>query len=152
MRLVERAVRWLVPTVRGFDRLDERSRRTMFFAHQEARDRGGRTIEPEHLLLGLLKDQPDILSSSSNPSIDLDRLISELRASVARAERAPKEAEIPFSRRTKDVLRKWMEQAGAHAHVRPEHLVPALLADDRIAQVLGAYGVTASDIRHVESG
>jgi ATP-dependent Clp protease ATP-binding subunit ClpA len=148
MGLLERAIRWLVPAAGGFDRLDERSRRTLFFAHQAVIDLGGRTIEPEHLLLGLLKDQPEILSSSSNRSIDLDRLISELRGSVARTERVPKEAEIPFSRRTKHVLRKWMEQAGAHAHVRPEHLVLALLGeDDRIAQVLETHGVMALNVR-----
>src|SRR5688572_19522110 len=38
-----------------FERYDENARRALFFARFEASQLGSRSIEPEHLLLGLLR-------------------------------------------------------------------------------------------------
>jgi ATP-dependent Clp protease ATP-binding subunit ClpC len=39
-----------------FERFDEPARRTLFFARYEATKLGARSIETEHMLLGLIRD------------------------------------------------------------------------------------------------
>ena len=44
-----------------FERYTERARRVIFFARYEATQFGSRTIESEHFLLGLLREDNDLL-------------------------------------------------------------------------------------------
>jgi ATP-dependent Clp protease ATP-binding subunit ClpC len=44
-----------------FERYTEGARRVIFFARFEASQYGGPTIDPEHMLLGLLREYPSLL-------------------------------------------------------------------------------------------
>jgi ATP-dependent Clp protease ATP-binding subunit ClpC len=113
-----------------FERFTEPARRTLFFARYEASELGGRTIEPEHLLLGLIRDGEGRL---------LDLPLADIRSDMIRAaEGRPKVAtsvEIPFSPATKQALVRAAEEADrfGHGHIGPEHLWLALLRDESVA-------------------
>jgi ATP-dependent Clp protease ATP-binding subunit ClpC len=83
-----------------FERYSERARRVLFFARYELSVLGGETIDPAHLLLGLLRDskETDRLFASRNiPPAEL-RLKIEQR--VTRGARFPTSVEIPFAAAT----------------------------------------------------
>ena len=44
-----------------FERFTERARRCIYFARQSASEYGSQTIETEHLLLGLLRGDADVI-------------------------------------------------------------------------------------------
>jgi len=45
-----------------FERYDEAARRALFFARYEASQLGSISIEPEHILLGLLRENKSVVS------------------------------------------------------------------------------------------
>ena len=48
-----------------FERYTEKARRVIFFARYEASQAGTPQIEPVHLLLGILREDPDLMSRGS---------------------------------------------------------------------------------------
>ena len=44
-----------------FESFTERAKRVVFFARYEAKNRRARAIEPEHLLLGLLREDAELV-------------------------------------------------------------------------------------------
>jgi ATP-dependent Clp protease ATP-binding subunit ClpA len=133
-----------------FDIYDFASRRALFFARRAVSEFGGHSLKPEHLLLGLLEEKPEVVSSVLNPAASIERLIYQLRASVTEAERVFESVEVPFSEITQQVLRKSLDEAGgAEARVvRPEHLLLGLLGEGAgAAIILSAHGVSASEVR-----
>jgi ATP-dependent Clp protease ATP-binding subunit ClpC len=52
-----------------FERYTERARRAVFFARYEASQHGSANIEPEHLLLGLLREKFLLFGNQLHPSI-----------------------------------------------------------------------------------
>ena len=49
-----------------FERYTEKARRVIFFARYEASQAGTPTIEPEHLLLGIIREDPELMSRCSS--------------------------------------------------------------------------------------
>ncbi len=133
-----------------FERYSERARRVLFFARYELSELGGETIDPAHVLLGLLRDRgTDRLFASRNiPPAEL-RLTIEQR--VPRGSRFPTSVEVPFAGATKRVLNFAAEEADRllQHHVEPEHLLLALLRenDPVAAASLIAYRMDLDDIR-----
>ena len=61
-----------------FERYTERAKRAIYFARHEASQIGGDSIEPEHLLLGLLRELPAEVSSRLH--ISIERVRSEVQS------------------------------------------------------------------------
>lgn len=134
-----------------FDRYSERARRVLFFARYELSQLGGETIDPAHLLLGLLRDSKgtDRLFANRNiPPADL-RLMIEQR--VRRGAKFPTSVEVPFAQATQRILTFATEEADRllERTIEPEHLLLALLREnDPIAAAsLIAYGLGLDDTR-----
>ena len=134
-----------------FERYSERARRVLFFARYELSVLGGETIDPAHLLLGLLRDskETDRLFASRNiPPAEL-RLKIEQR--VTRGARFPTSVEIPFAAATIRVLHFAAEEADRllQQTIESEHLLLALLREDDpvAAASLIAYGIGLDDTR-----
>ena len=134
-----------------FDRYSERARRVLFFSRYELGQLGGATIEPAHLLLGLLRDSKGthrLFASRNIPPADL-RLTIEQR--LTRGETVPTSVEIPFAAATKRVLHFAVEEADRllHHNIEPEHLLLALLRenDPVAAASLIAYGISLDGAR-----
>ena len=61
-----------------FERYTEKARRIIFFARYEAAQVGASNIEPEHLLLGLLRESRELIT----PPANLDDLVDDLRTAM----------------------------------------------------------------------
>src|SRR6185436_10625240 len=115
-----------------FERYTESARRALFFARYESSQLGSLSIEPEHLLLGLIRDGrvARILQT-----IPLEQLREEVKSRVAFHEEISTSVEIPFGNGAKSVLELAALEADElrHAHIGCEHLLLGLLRDDRTA-------------------
>lgn len=133
-----------------FERFTESARRALFFARYEVTQLGGVTIEPEHLVLGVLRDSPQAVArfSRGGESAIRQALVDALGE---RGETVPTSVEIPFSRACKSALEQTRIEADAAKNrwIHAEHIVLGVLAatDGAAARVLRDAGVTAAAIR-----
>jgi len=114
-----------------FERYDEPARRVLFFSRFEASQLGSRSIESEHLLLGLIRERNGLARPilGALPLLDIRK---ELEERAPSHEKLPESVEIPFSAETKRVLHFAAEEADqiGHRHIGPEHLLLGLLRDE----------------------
>lgn len=135
-----------------FERYTEAARRALFFARYELSALGGATIQPEHLLLGLLRDSKTkagaMLSECSVPLADLRQ---QLEAHAGGGDRFATSIEVPFSPSAKRVLNFAAEEADRLLHyaIEPHHLLLALMRepDSFAATSLTQYGLTLNGVR-----
>jgi ATP-dependent Clp protease ATP-binding subunit ClpC len=115
-----------------FDRYSERARRVLFFSRYEPGQLGGSTIEPAHVLLGLLRDSKGIHRLFANRDIPLAELRLKIEQRVAGGEKLPTSVEIPFAEATKRVLNFAVEEADRllHHNIEPQHLSLGLLREN----------------------
>ncbi len=118
-----------------FERYNEPARRSLFFARYEASVLGDQAIETHHLLLGLLKEQDDLVTNLLAARRVTGGAIRHLVYERAGLGKAPigTSVEIPFSTDAKHVLQHAFEEANIllHAHIGPEHLLLGLLGLER---------------------
>ena len=132
-----------------FERYDEPARRTLFFARFEASKLGVRSIETEHLLLGLMREPrgPAGRLLLTLPLTDLRKELEKNRTD----ERIETSVEIPFSPETKRVLQHACDEADGltHRHIGPEHLLLGLMKEPntRAATTLARYGMQLDGAR-----
>ena len=125
-----------------FERYTERARRVLFFARWEVSTRGGTAIEPEHVLLGLLRESKGSLDHLfAHHDIPLSELRQHLEGQAKGSQRVSESVEIPFAMASKRVLNYAAQEADRlrHATIEPEHLLLALLHEDD--------GVAAASLR-----
>jgi ATP-dependent Clp protease ATP-binding subunit ClpA len=136
-----------------FERYTEKARRVIFFARYEASQLGSPFIETEHVLLGILREAPDLqvrfLSGADGaPAEAIRRRIVELTASRSRVSTSE---DLPLSHESKRVLAFAGEECGRlnHPHIGPEHLFLGLLREEKClaADVLHERGVRLSQVR-----
>jgi hypothetical protein len=112
-----------------FERFTEKARRVIFFARFEASQYGSPYIETEYLLLGLLREDPTLLSrfvGSSTIAVDIR---TEIERQITRRERISTSVEMPLTDECKKVLTFASEEADRlrHRHVGTEHLLVGML-------------------------
>ena len=135
-----------------FERYSERARRVLFFARYEARQRGSATVEPEHLLLGLVREGNGLAGRVfARAHLALADLRREVEArSVVRTPTALT-VEVPFSDVTRRALDHALDEAGRLGQdaIGAEHLLLGLLREERTlaAQILGERGVRVDAVR-----
>jgi ATP-dependent Clp protease ATP-binding subunit ClpC len=132
-----------------FERYTESARRALFFSRYEASELGRRSIETEHLLLGLLRAGKGVTS----------RLFTDAKVSYepvretfeAGGEKIPTSVEIPFSDETKRILDHTAEEADRlrHSYIGTEHLLLGLLHEDQsiAGGILSSYGMRLEAVR-----
>lgn len=132
-----------------FERFNERSRRSLFYARVAAGE-GGTPIEPEHLVLGILRTDPDVIMQFTRPGTAMETVREHLGHvhSTVMGERA---YHAPFSDRMKRVLdhaRVEADEAGNRA-ICPEHLLLAVMVKGKgeVPRTLHDLGVDISEIR-----
>ena len=135
-----------------FERYTEKARRTIFYARFEASQFASPKIEPEHLLLGLLREDKVRLHLYL-PSFDSAEAISaqiEARTPPA-AEKASSSVDLPLSNPSKRVLAYAAEEANrlGHKHIGPEHLFLGLLREEEgfAVQILRQRGADLNRVR-----
>jgi enamine deaminase RidA (YjgF/YER057c/UK114 family) len=133
-----------------FERYTETARRALFFARYEASEFGSRSIEAEHLLLGLLRDAAPV-RLLSRQNVPVEALRKSIGERFTLREKVPTSVEIPFSAETKRILQQAAAEADhlGHPEISEGHLLLAILheKDSMAASVLAAHGVRAETVR-----
>src|SRR5688572_19855923 len=135
-----------------FERYTERARRVLFFARYEASQLGSISIETEHLLLGLLREDKGLTSRIfARSHLSLENIRNEIEGRTVLREMVSTSIEIPFSAETKRVLQFAAEEADRllHNHIGTEHLLLGLLREERsiAAQILTGNGLALATVR-----
>ena len=134
-----------------FERYTEKARRVVFFARYEASEFGAPSIETEHLLLGLLRED-DALANRFLPSIDSVKSIRQrIRAVTPARPKISTSVDLPLSHESKRVLAYAAEEADKlkHKHIGTEHLLLALLREEKslAATLLRERGLSLERVR-----
>lgn len=114
-----------------FERYTERARRVIFFARYETSMLGGTTIESEHFLLGLLREETNLLQQLlQRPDIQ-DEMRARIKARITTREKVPTTADLPLSEECKRILKYSEEEAGRlnHRSIATEHLLLGVLRE-----------------------
>jgi hypothetical protein len=136
-----------------FELYNELARRSLFFARYEASALGTRTIETEHLLLGILRERdPLIAHLLRTANTTPDALRQTIHARIGQSG-SPLDTsiEIPFSKDAKLVLNYTAEEARRllHDYIGCEHLLLGLLRLERglAWDILRDHGLSLTPIR-----
>ncbi len=135
-----------------FERYTEKARRVIFFARYEASQFGATAIEPEHVLLGLLREDKTLTArflARAHASLDVIR--REIEGRVPHREKIPSSVELPLAPETKRVLHYAHEESDRlqHRHIGTEHLLLGLVREGEgiAAGVLESLGVSLDKVR-----
>ena len=124
------------------ERFTERARHAVVRAIEEARSRRHAAVEPEHLLLALIRSDvidPRVVRSAG---LRLDPLKAEVDRAIAAIPSNADGGEPAFSPALKNVLASAFEGQEAGAPIGTDHLLLGLHADERTpaARILRASG------------
>ena len=146
-----------------FERYTEKARRVIFFSRYEASQFGASQIEPEHILLGVIREDKKLAArffEQTNAGVESIRKEIEGRATMR--DRISTEIDLPLSDGAKRAISFAAEESDrlGNRHIGTEHLLLGLLREENsiAAEVLYARGLRLSDVRqdlarqvHVES-
>ena len=118
-----------------FERYTERSRRVIFFARYEALQYGSPMISPEHILLGLMREDKTISSRflPFRTSLSVDSVRREVEERIVLRDRIPQSAELHLAPETKKILFYANEESRhlKNRHIGPEHLLLGIVREER---------------------
>lgn len=136
-----------------FERYTEKARRVVFFARYEALQYGSRVISPEHILLGLMREDKS-LSAKFFPfrhNLTVDTIRREVEERIILRERIPQSAELHLSPETKKILALTKEESErlGNRQIGGEHILLGILREDNsiASEILYQYGVRLHAVR-----
>ena len=136
-----------------FERYTEKARRVIFFARYEALQYGSQVISPEHILLGLMREDKTI-SARFFPfrnGLTVEAIRREVEERIVLRERIPQSAELHLAPETKRILAYANEESQRlkNRHIGPEHLLLGLVREERsiAAEILFHFGLRLQDVR-----
>jgi heme-degrading monooxygenase HmoA len=134
-----------------FERYSESARRALFFARYAVTQLGGVTIEPEHVVLGVLQGSPKALLRFTRGAEDAEAMRARLEVAAEQPKRVSSSAEIPFSADTKAVLEHTPLEADGlkNRWILPEHLILCVMVktDGTATRALREAGVDPNALR-----
>ncbi len=124
-----------------FERFTERARRTIFFARYEASQFGSPWIETEHLLLGLLREEPVLAAMAA-----VDAMRERLERETVSGKKTPVSQDLPLSHECKRALAYGAEESERlrHRYITGLHLALGLLReqDTKASRLMAESGIT----------
>ena len=133
-----------------FERYTEKARRTIFFARYEASQYGSLSIETEHLLLGLLREN-HALSRYRRPDSSAESIRRRIEKEIKFHEKISIAEDLPLSPECKRALAYGIEEAERlnHASIATDHLLVGLLREEKCfaAKILKEEGVEIQGVR-----
>jgi ATP-dependent Clp protease ATP-binding subunit ClpA len=128
-----------------FGRYTEGARRVIFFARYEAGIAGAGSIGPEHLVLGLVREDKPLWRKIAGPEFN-STLAIELRGTLRKAEMSePASVDMPVSGPAKAALGEAELEAASAKSIETRHLLLGLLkngADHPVFEILKQHGIT----------
>ncbi len=136
-----------------FERYTEKARRVIFFARYEALQYGSLVISPEHILLGLMREDKT-MSARFFPfrsSLTVDAIRREVESRIVLREKMPQSAELHLAPETKRILafaREESERLRSRT-IGTEHLLLGLLREDTsiASEILYGQGLRLQGVR-----
>lgn len=134
-----------------FERFTEKARRSVFFARHEAASCGSPSIEVEHFLLGVLREDKDLALRLFGSESNIERLRERIASEQPAREKISVSVDLPMSPRA----RRAIAYAGQESerlrqkHIAVAHLLLGLIHDEDTlaARVLREFGVTDQRVR-----
>jgi ATP-dependent Clp protease ATP-binding subunit ClpA len=134
-----------------FERYTERARRVIFFARYESSQFGSTTIESEHFLLGLLREDKNLTSRFLRDASSIESIRKEIEGRSTIREKVSTSIDMPLSEACKRILAHANEEAERlkHSHIGTEHLLLGILREEGClaAQILHERGLRFATIR-----
>ena len=136
-----------------FDRFNDRAKRVLALAQDEAIRMNHNYIGTEHLLLGLIREGEGVAAQVLHAlNVDLSKVRTAVEFIVGRGDATTSPSEITMSPRTKRVLELAVDEARklGHSHVGTEHLLLGLAREgEGIASgVLESLGISMQWVQH----
>ena len=134
-----------------FERYTERARRVIFFSRYEASNFGSKTIETEHFLLGLIREDKNLTNRFLRNSSRIESIRGEIEGRVTMREKISTSIDLPLSDECKRILAYANEEAERlnHRHIGTEHLLLGILREEKCiaAEILHERGLRLIAIR-----
>src|SRR5213075_1238893 len=135
-----------------FERYTEKARRVIFFARYEASQFGAPAIEPEHLLLGLMREDKTLTGRFfPRAQVSIESIRKEIEGRTLLRDKISTSVELPLAPETKRVLAFAHEESDRlqHRHIGTEHLLLGLLREERsmAAEILYERGLRLNAVR-----
>src|SRR5256712_6449922 len=136
-----------------FDRFNDRAKRVLALAQDEATRFNYNYIGVEHLLLGLIREGEGVAARALDSlGVDLSKVRTAVDFMVGRGKSTTSPSEITLHPRTKKVVELAIDEARklGHSHVGTEHLLLGLVREGEsdAAGVLQSLGVPVEKVRH----
>jgi ATP-dependent Clp protease ATP-binding subunit ClpA len=136
-----------------FDRFNDRAKRVLALAQDEAIRFNHNYIGVEHLLLGLIREGEGVAARALNSlGVDLSKARTSVEFIIGRGDSTTSPSEITLSPRTKKVIELAIDEARklGHGHVGTEHLLLGIVREGESigAGVLQSQGVQLEQVRH----
>jgi haloalkane dehalogenase len=136
-----------------FERYTEKARRVVFFARYEASQFGSRSIEPEHILLGLLREDRQLVAHFFSEPVwaATESIRKEIERRLPRDEKARDSVDLPLSPQAKRVLNYAADESERlqHRNIGTGHLLLGILREQKsiAAEVLEEHGLKVDRVR-----
>src|SRR5204862_570534 len=135
-----------------FDRFNDRAKRVLALAQDEAIRFNHNYIGTEHLLLGLVREGEGVAARVlESLGVELSKVRTAVEFIIGRGDSTTSPSEITLSPRTKKVIELAVDEAQklGHSHVGTEHLLLGLVVEgEGIASgILESLGVTLEQVR-----
>ena len=136
-----------------FDRFDERAKRVLALAQDEAIRFHHNFIGVEHLVLGLLREGESVAARVlSSLGLTLGKARSAVEFMIGRGEDATAPTEITLHPRVKKIVELAVDESKklGHSHVGPAHLLLGVVREgEGIASgLIESFGVALEQVRH----
>jgi ATP-dependent Clp protease ATP-binding subunit ClpC len=131
------------------DRLTERAQKAMASARNEAQDLGHASLEPEHVLLGILEGGGSALRILMETGVDTDRLLEDLLSQIEADPDATQGPQSIGPRAHKALLLAMEESSHLQRDwVGTEHILLGVIGEGGpSSKVLARHGAVAESIR-----
>src|SRR3954464_13791991 len=87
-----------------FERFTERARRVFFFARYEASQFGSTTIEPEHMLLGVLREDRNAVRRFLGPTAPAEDIRNKIAVQLAVKQKVSTSVDLPLTTVCKRII------------------------------------------------
>src|SRR2546430_12028847 len=136
-----------------FDRFNDRAKRVLALAQDEAIRFNHNYIGVEHLLLGLIREGEGVAARALNSlGVDLSKARTSVEFLMGRGDSTTSPSEITLSPRTKKVIELAIDEARklGHGYIGPEHLLLGIVREGGHigAKVLESLGLSLDKVRN----
>ena len=135
-----------------FDRFNDRAKRVLALAQDEAIRFNHNYIGTEHLLLGLVREGEGVAARVLDSlGVELSKVRTAVEFIIGRGDSTTSPSEITLSPRTKKVIELAVAEAEklGHSHVGTEHLLLGLIIEGQgiASGIIESLGVKLGDVR-----